>query len=94
MAGLGGSHANDTLCWTGDTPVPDSGTMRAGALLKTERLPDAGPADRGLNVTVTVTDCPGVKETFDPPTELNPVPVVEALVIVTVELPEFVSCTG
>ncbi len=54
------------------TPVPDSATVSGlfGALLLTDRVPDAAPAAVGANVTLTVQEAPAASEVpqlFDSP---------------------------
>lgn len=83
-------------CATACVPVPES-EMLIGefvALLVTVTVPDTVTADVGVNITPSVADCPApIVCPAVTPDELNPVPVTLTEVIVTVELPLFVSVT-
>ena len=62
-----------------------------GALLTIEMLPDAVPADAGLNVTVMVSFCPALTlEGNENPLALNPAPVTLIWLIVKVAVPVLV----
>jgi hypothetical protein len=79
-------------------PVPER-LMVVGepvALLATLTFaPVTAPPFVGENVTVRVTDCPGIRTVpFDTPLTENPAPVVATAEIVMFELPLFVSTVG
>ena len=78
----------------GVTPVPDRGMLSVGLepLLVRERVPLAAPVDCGANTTLKLGLLwPGakVKGRFKP-FAVNPLPVTEACVMVTLEPPELV----
>jgi hypothetical protein len=77
-------------------PVPES-KMESGefvALLATETLPVALPAEAGAKVAVKVAVCPGVRISPDgTPVALKPAPETVTFEIVILELPAFVSVT-
>jgi hypothetical protein len=78
------------------TPVPES-AIESGefvALLATETLPVALPAEAGLNVAVKVAVCPGVRiSPEETPDALKPAPETVTLETVMLEFPAFVSVT-
>ena len=84
-------QVNTTEC----VPVPDKVTVDGElvALLAIVTLaPLTAPPDVGANVTVSGTDCPGVRTVpFRIPLALNPVPVTVTLEIVTFAFPLLVT---
>ena len=75
-------------------PVPDKAIIAGepGALLTTEILPDAAPADVGAKVAVNDTLLPALMFIgIVAPLMPNPVPEAVACEIVTLAEPEFVS---
>jgi hypothetical protein len=78
------------------TPVPES-VIESGefvALLATETLPDALPAEAGLNVAVKVAVCPGVRiSPEETPDALKPAPDTVTLETVMLALPALVRVT-
>lgn len=77
-------------------PVPANATVAGEfvALLVTVKVPEYACSAVGSNVTVTVADWLGVKIVpFDTPEALNPVPASVTALMVTLELPLFVSLT-
>jgi hypothetical protein len=75
------------------TPVPESPTARDefDALLTRARLPLAAPLAWGANATLKLVLCPAARVKGKPiPLKLNPEPVAEAWVMVTLDPPEFV----
>ncbi len=77
------------------TPVPDRATVSGlpGALLLTDRVPDADPAAVGANVTLTVQEAPAASEVpqlFDSP--YGPVMPIED--IETAVVPGLVTVTS
>jgi hypothetical protein len=78
--------------WPGDAfvPAPVRGIVRFGseAFEVTTRLPLAFPADCGEKMTLNITCCPGASTTGGVnPLMLNPVPLMAACEIVTVDDP-------
>lgn len=82
------------LSWPVATPVPETAIVRSGsdALETIEMLPLSLPLANGANSAVNVMLSPEVKVmgTFSPEM-LNPVPLAEACVMVTLDPPALVS---
>lgn len=70
-------HDRLTLCCTGAVPVPvtDSAKRPFVALLVNEKFPDVAPLACGLNLSVNVALCPGLRVSGN----VNPVNVNSAL---------------
>jgi hypothetical protein len=76
--------------------VPESATESGElvALLATETLPVALPAEDGEKVAVSVATCPGVRiSPEETPLALKPAPETVTLEIVMLAFPAFVSVT-
>jgi hypothetical protein len=85
------------VSWPGVTPVPERPMFNGepGASETIARVPFAAPPTVGEKVTVNVALCPAVRVVGRlGPVKLNPVPVAEAVEIVTVTVPVFVTMTG
>ena len=83
-------------CWTGATPVPDTGTAAGApvALLTIDTFPPTGPVIVGLNWTVRMRFCDGERVTGAlPPVIVKPDTPKFICEIVTFELPVFVMVT-